>query len=256
MAPTAVQAPVSYVSPRARFGLIVPATNTVVEAEFARMLVPGVSWHSGRIAIANPSLKDDATMVAFLESLRTTIGDAVRSVGMCLPTYLVMGMSAETFWGGLSGAAEFERFMASTSGGLGVTTGALAARAALDAYGARRIGIITPYQAVGDAQVVDFFTAVGYDVHMIHGLRCETATAIAEVAPETIKEAFRRVDALGVDALMQAGTNLPAAVAAAEIERELGKPVIAINTATVWHAYRTNGIMDKVTGFGSLLEEH
>jgi maleate isomerase len=91
---------------------------------------------------------------------------------------------------------------------------------------------------------------------MIHGLRCDTATSIAEVDPEDIKAAFRKVNAPEVDALLQAGTNLPAARAAAEMEKELGKPVIAINTATVWHAYRTNGIMDKVEGFGSLLSEH
>lgn len=38
--------------------------------------------------------------------------------------YLVMGMSAETFWGGTDGAAEFVKFMGELSGGLGVTTGA------------------------------------------------------------------------------------------------------------------------------------
>ncbi|KXJ96079.1 Asp/Glu/hydantoin racemase [Microdochium bolleyi] len=240
----APQAPVSWVSPRARFGLIVPATNTVVEAEFNWMTVPGVSWHSGRIEIANPDLSDDDTMVAFLESLRGTIGAAV------------MGMSAETFWGGKEGAEQFEKFMGEASNGLKVTTGALAAKAALDCYGAKKIGIITPYQAVGDQQVVDFFTAVGYEVHKIHGLRCATATSIAEVDAETIKDAFRKVDAPDVDALLQAGTNLPVARIAPEMERELGKPVIAINVATVWHAYRTNGIMDQISGFGSLLEKH
>ncbi|KAI1846691.1 hypothetical protein JX265_009006 [Neoarthrinium moseri] len=252
----ASQAPVSYVSPRARFGLIIPATNTVVEAEFNWMTVPGVSWHSGRIEIANPNLNDDDTMVAFLESLRGTIGAAVERVCSCLPTYMVMGMSAETFWGGQEGAKQFEQFMVEKAGGLKVTTGALAAKSALDVYGAKKIGIITPYQAVGDQQVVDFFTQMGYTVHMIHGLRCDTATSIAEVHPDTIKDAFRKVNASDVDALLQAGTNLPAARAAAEMEKELGKPVIAINTATLWHAYRTNGILDKVKGFGSLLEEH
>lgn len=219
------------------------------------MRVLGVSWHSGRIPISNPALNDDATMVAFLEALRLTIGGCVEQVCMCKPTYLVMGMSAETFWGGRDGAAQFEAFMRDTSG-LGVTTGAGAARAALDLYGAKKIGIITPYQPVGDQQVVDFFTSLGYDVYAVRGLRCEDATIIAEVTPETIKEAFRSVDGPDVDALLQAGTNLPAAIAAAEMEEELGKPVVAINTATVWHAYRTNGIMDKIQGFGSLLAEH
>jgi maleate isomerase len=219
------------------------------------MRLPGVSFHSGRIPITNPDLSSDATMVAFLESLRTTIRGCVEQVCMCKPTHLVMGMSAETFWGGRDGAAQFEAFMEEISG-LKVTTGAQAAKAALDVYGARKIGIITPYQAVGDQQVVDFFEGLGYQVHKIKGLRCANATVIAEVSPETIKEAFREVDAPDVDALLQAGTNLPCAVAAAEMEVELGKPVVAINTATLWRAYRTNGIMDKVEGFGSLLRDH
>ena len=232
-----------------------PATNTVVEAEFNWMRAEGVSWHSGRIEIANPSLKDDDAMVAFLEHLRTTIEAAVKSVLHCQPTYLVMGMSAETFWGGNDGAEQFEKFMHDVSG-LSVTTGAHAAKAALDAYGAKTIGILTPYQAVGDQQVVDFFIGLGFTVHAIHGLRCETATSIAETHPNEIKDAFRKVNAPEVDCLFQAGTNLPAARAAAEMEKELQKPVIAVNTATVWHAYRTNGILDKLEGFGSLLSEH
>jgi maleate isomerase len=31
--------------------------------------------------------------------------------------------------------------------------------------------------------------------------------------------------------------------------------VIAINTATYWHALRANRIKDKIAGFGRLLEE-
>jgi maleate isomerase len=35
----------------------------------------------------------------------------------------------------------------------------------------------------------------------------------------------------------------------------LDKPVLAINTATYWHALRQNGIDDRISGFGSLLED-
>ena len=246
---------VSISSPRAQFGLILPSTNTVVEAEFNWMRVPGVSWHTGRIFIPNPVLDDDASFVAFLESLREEIGAAVKGVMTAKPDYLVMGMSAETFWGGKEGAAEFMKWMNDLSG-LDVTTGAAACKAALDAYGAKRIGVITPYQPVGDQQVVDFFTQMGYEVAAIHGLKCDTATSIGDVTPDEIKAAFRAVDGADVDLLIQAGTNLPASLVAAEMEVELGKPVLAINTATVWHAYRTNGIDDQIEGFGSLLAEH
>ena len=57
------------------------------------------------------------------------------------------------------------------------------------------------------------------------------------------------------DALIQVGTNLSMVRLAAAAELWLGKPVIAINTATYWHALRAYGIKDKIAGFGRLLEE-
>ena len=35
-----------------------------------------------------------------------------------------------------------------------------------------------------------------------------------------------------------------------------GKPVLAVNTCTYWHALRSLGIDDKIDGFGSLMLEH
>ena len=40
---------------------------------------------------------------------------------------------------------------------------------------------------------------------------------------------------------------------AAAAEMWLGKPIIAINTATYWHALRASGIKDRMEGFGRLL---
>lgn len=233
-----------------------PATNTVVEAEFSWMRVQGVSFHSSRIDIKNPDLNSDEAMTAFLEDLRVTMEETVKRILHCLPTAIVMGMSLETFVGGKAGAQEFETLMGKWSGGLRVSTGAQAAQAAMSKFNAKKIGIITPYQAVGDEQVLDFFTQSGYEVHNLRGLRCDSATSIAEVHPDIIKEAFREVDGPEVDALLQVGTNLPAILAAAEMEKELGKPVVAINAATVWHAYRNSGINDRFEGFGRLFEEH
>ena len=62
------------------------------------------------------------------------------------------------------------------------------------------------------------------------------------------------LDGSDVDALVQVGTNLSMLQLAADTERRLGKPVIAINAATYWHALRANGFDDKVAGLGQLLE--
>lgn len=239
---------------RAVFGVILPSTNTVVEDEYNQMRPPGVSLHAGRIYIRNESLDSDETFETFLEDLRLEMGRAIRDVITAKPDYLVMGMSAETFWGGADGNERFEREVREQSG-LAVSTGASACKEALNRLGARRIGVITPYQPVGDQQVRDFFTQLGFEVTAVYGLKCPSATSIAEVLPAEIRNAFVSVDGPDVDALVQAGTNLPAVRVAAELEAELGKPVIAINAATLWHALRTNGINDQMQGFGRLLSD-
>jgi hypothetical protein len=56
------------------------------------------------------------------------------------------------------------------------------------------------------------------------------------------------------DALIQVGTNLSMVQLAAAAEMWHGKPpVVAINTATYWHALRQNNIKDKIAGLGRLL---
>jgi maleate isomerase len=69
------------------------------------------------------------------------------------------------------------------------------------------------------------------------------------------RNAIRDLDGDDVDAIVQVGTNLSMVRLAAAAELWLGKPVIAINTATYWHALRANGIRDQMPGFGRLLEE-
>ncbi len=88
-------------------------------------------------------------------------------------------------------------------------------------------------------------------------LECKSWTGIAEVPPEVLREKLITLNGNGkdTDALIQVGTNLSMVRLAAAAEMWIGKPVIAINTATYWHALRANGIMDKIAGLGRLLEE-
>jgi maleate isomerase len=63
------------------------------------------------------------------------------------------------------------------------------------------------------------------------------------------------IDAL-VDAIVQVGTDLVMTQLADEAERWLGKPVIAITAAMLWHALRASGMADQMHGLGSLLRDH
>jgi maleate isomerase len=239
---------------RAKFGVLVPSTNTIVEPDFHAMAPHGVTLATGRIAIDNPRMDDDAGFEAIMAQIRASIGRAVRELMTSEPDYLIMGMSSETFWGGKKGNDEFQRRIEALSGKR-IATGAAACERALGALGARRLGVVTPYQPVGDGQVRRFLEECGYEIVALEGLRCSTAVSIAHVDEAALRRAILTVNRPDVDTIVQVGTNLSMLRLADEAERWLDKPVIAINAATFWYALRDNGFADRMPGFGRLLRE-
>lgn len=239
---------------RKKFAVIAPSTNTIVEPDFYRMSVPGVTAHVSRIHIRDQDLTDDSKFEHLLAQIREEIGHSIARVLTAEPDYMVMGMSAETFWGGVEGNRAFIDRVHEASG-LGVATGAEACEKALKLYEAKRIAVITPYQQIGDDNVVAFFGDLGFEVVNIKGLRCPTAVAIAHVTEDELRDAIVEVNTPDVDAVVQCGTNLSMLRLADEAERWLAKPVIAINAATWWLALRSNGIEDQLHGCGGLLRD-
>lgn len=240
---------------RMKFGVIVPSTNTVVQPEYDAMRPYGVTNHFARIHIPNDPVHDDADFNKLMDGIRAATMAAVDRIVTCEPGYLVFGMSAETFWDGLEGSKLLEQNVRAR-GKLDVALGSDACQAALKAYGGiKRIAVITPYMPVGDANVVKFFTDCGFEVVRVKGLRCASPTLIAHVTQAELRDAILEVDGPEVDAIVQVGTNLAMARLAGFAEFWLGKPVLAINTATYWYALRQNGIADRVEGFGRLLTE-
>lgn len=240
---------------RALFGVIGPSTNTVVQPDFEAMRVPGVTNHYRGIYVTDPDALTDEDFLAGTQAISDNTLDAVRSVITCKPDYLVMGMSAVTFYGGVAGGEQFKRNVVEVSGGIDISLGSESLVAALNAYGGiKRVSFVSPYFPVANAEVRRYLNESGFDVVRDIPLQCRCWTDIAKVTPGRLTAVLAELDGPDVDALLQVGTNLSMIRLAAETEQRLGKPVIAINTATYWHALRTNGFDDKVQGLGQLLE--
>lgn len=240
---------------RKKFGVLAPSTNSVVEPDFNRMGVPGVTPLFARIHIRDQDLSSIEQMEKLRVQLDQEIDSAIDRVCTAEVDYMVMGMSAETFWDGVEGNKRFQARVTARSGGLKVASGAEACEKALNHFGVKRIACITPYQVNGDEQVEKFFTELGFDVTTVKGLKCPTAVSIAHVTEDELRDAILEVNETQPQAIVQCGTNLSMVRLAAEAERWLHKPVIAINTATWWFALRENGIEDKLYNFGRLFEE-
>jgi maleate isomerase len=240
---------------RRRFGVMGPSTNTIVQPDFDDMRPRGVTNHYSRIFTPNAKALSNESFRAGAETIAGNVLDAVRSVMTASPDYLVMGMSAVTFFDGEKGANAFVDKVQQEAG-VKVSVGSHACTQAMRAYGGiSRIAVLSPYWPVMNTEVKRYFGDMGFDVVRDVALQCPSWTAIAEVTPRTLRDVLAGLDGDDVDAIVQVGTNLSMVRLAAAAELWLGKPVIAINTATYWHALRANGIADQQDGFGRLLAE-
>ncbi|MEP2101237.1 MAG: arylmalonate decarboxylase [Parasphingorhabdus sp.] len=241
---------------RKLFGVLGPSTNTVVQPDFDDLRPIGVTNHYSRIVVEDAqAISDETFMAGTLEISNNTL-EAVRGVLTCNPDYLVMGMSAVTFYGGAEGALKWRENI-EREAGLSLCTGSQSLIEAFGAYGGiGKIAVLSPYYPSANQQVAQFMADYGIETVRDSCLRCPSWTSIAQVPSSTLREELRKLDGDDVDALVQVGTNLSMTRLAAAAELYLGKPVIAINTATYWNALRQNGITDQIAGFGRLMEEY
>ena len=240
---------------RKKLGTLGPSTNTIVQPDFDDLRPVGVTNHYSRIAIPNNPVNDNESFLKLVDNINQATVEAVDVLSSCEMDYLVMGMSAATFWNGRQGASDYLVKMKERAQ-VGVSCGSFATEAALNVYKAKRIAFLSPYFEVANAQVRRFYQDCGFTVVRDICLQRPSPVQIAHSTDEMCRKAILELDGDDVDAIVQVGTNLSMIRLAAAAELFLGKPVIAINTATYWHALRAVGIQDKKAGFGHLMEHH
>lgn len=234
---------------RGKIGLIVPSTNTVNEPEFYRMAPHGVSIHTARIKLLGKATRESYhAMGTETERAASELGTAEVDV---------------VAWGCTSGSViiprqQLETTMTEAAGAPSLTTfGSVIA--ALEALGVKRIALGTPYVDFVNEEEVRLIEASGFRVVAWYGLRLgetqEERRGIGRVPPESLFRLVRYIDRPEADAIFLSCTNLATVEMIADLEDEVGKPVITSNQATFWNAMRTMGLRDRIEGFGSLLAD-
>lgn len=253
-------------SHRRRFGLLIPATNTSMEAELWRILVAarslpemdGIGLHTANVMTPRPMLKTAADLQGYKQQFLSGLKEALTQSLLAQPHYLMLGMSLEHIIDDLESlkapVAELENIS-----GLVCSTWHEAAGAALNQFKAKRIGLLTPFDANGNHNARKIFSALGFDVVTTFGFACANAVHIAHVPDAAKVHAITRHLAKRehrLDAVVQCGTNMSISQVAENLEPSLEMPVIGINSALLWHALRENGITTRLPGCGRLLREH
>ena len=249
-------------SHRLKLGVLIPATNCTVESEMWDVLIrnrdalAGVGIHTTNILTPAPRIGNAEELETYKRIFNENLLAAVDTAMLAEPQYLIVAFSMEHFYAKLDDNAAKPRLVEQKTG-LGTATWAKAADAALRKFGARRIGLLCPFDPQGLENAVGFVSALGFEVVTAAGLGCASGTDVGHV-PDDYKEKVVREELLAgeeVDAIVVCGTNLSSLELAEKLEPELGIPIIGINPAILWYALRENGFTEPLQGASRLLRE-
>lgn len=249
---------------RHRFGLLLPATNTSMEHELWSIIfanpgergLAGVGIHTSPVVTPRPDVSTPEGVEDYRKQFLGGVESAVTTALLAAPQSLIMGMSLEHIVTGIDPIrqtmAQIEKYCS-----LSYATWHDAIRAALDSYGAKRIGLLTPFEDVGNASAITMFEDLGYEVVTSIGFACGNTQHIAHI-PDSAKE--RAVMEMAtehnkLDAIVQCGTNMSMINVTEKLEPVLNIPILGINAVSFWFAVREAGLSDPLVGGGRLLRE-
>lgn len=94
--------------------------------------------------------------------------------------------------------------------------------------------VTTPFPNEVDARAKRFLEGNGFTVTNMKGLGITDSLAIGKMPPQVPYDLAREVDSDECDGIFISCTNFPTAEIIESLERDLGKPVVTSNQATLW----------------------
>ena len=241
-----------------RIGQIVPSSNTTMETEIPAMLLARqtirperFTFHSSRMRMKKVVKEELEAMDRDSDRCALELSDAhVDVLGYaCLVAIMSMGL-------GYHRKSEVRLHERTVENGAPapVVTSAGALVEGLHALGAKRIVVLCPYLKPLTQLVVDYLKAEGFEVLDFLALEIPDNLEVGRHDPQKLLEIYKRLDLKGADALvLSACVQMPSLPVIAEVEAQVGIPVVSAAVCTTYMTLKKLGLETIVPDAGSLL---
>lgn len=222
-----------------RIGVLVPAADPVVEADFHRNRPDGFMFYTARL---EQSEQSKAATTETLDKLVERTPEAARQIALVDPELIVFACTSGSLYRGYGWDKELAKMITDATG-IPATTTSTSVVEACKALGLARVFMITPYPDSTNDREVDFFEANGIEVTEYDSFYCERSKDIGFVKPDEILAMARK----HADKIAAAGglfvscTALHSFQVVEDLEAEHGCPVVTSNHATLWNTARLVG---------------
>lgn len=219
---------------RAILGVIVLQTDETLEAELRRAMPADISLLHSRIP-SDPEVTPEtlARMAAALPEAARLLPSVARPAAIayaCTSGATVIGRDV------VAAAIRQHHPKAATTDPISAVI------AGLRALGARRIGLLTPYEPPVSARMRALLESEGFEIAAFASFEQTEEAVVARIAEASTLEAIRAMPP--VDAIFASCTNLRTFGIIEAAEAATGVPVISSNSALAWHLLRLAGIGD------------
>lgn len=235
---------------RKRIGLLVPSTNTVVEADFWHLVPKDVTVHSARMFASSSTVEAEERMNQDVDMCTQYLATA----GIDVVVYACTG---GTFYKGPGFDAELCQQLGQTSGTPAVVT-SLASVAALRALSIQKVAVVSPYpvEPGGETELLKkYLEGHGFDVvsNAGKGLGKVSNREIGRESPDDVYRFAVRHWRPDADGMFLSCTDWRSLEVVERIEQAIGRPVVSANQATIWATFRALGVDHPIRGYGRLM---
>ena len=206
---------------------MIPSSNTMIEADFAREVPHDVSVHTARMFM------EDTTAEGEYRMLDEFAMPAARDLGTAHPDVVVFGCTSAGALRGNDYDSELCDRISDATGAPTVST-IQSVRTSILSSGAARVGVVTPYVDELNAKIKESIEADGVEVVKIAGLGMTENFQIAQVSHDEIVEfAASALRDQKIDLVFGSCTNFGGMSAIPAITERLGLPTLSSNQAVI-----------------------
>jgi len=244
------QQPKPDVPHRARIGFVLPAEDKTIESDIRSIELNGVEWSFSRMAATRKMLHPlDRNREQALKQIHQATAslqtnddlDVAFFAGGCLATVISNDCVLDTIRAGSKDAI--------------VSSVYTATKRAARAVQAKNIVVATGYDSIINQLINDAYTSLGINVVSISGMPKTFGFDFSNKSPQEIRDFALSLDRADADAIVINSTTMRAMEVIDELEQTAGKPVICSNQIAIWDTLRSVGVSDRISGYGSLLQD-
>ncbi|NOD64628.1 MULTISPECIES: Asp/Glu racemase [unclassified Ruegeria] len=225
---------------RAKIGVLVPFTNTNLEADMMLMRCPDTTVHFQRMGGYDVDEIPGSDQMAGLGA--SDISHDLKMIAGVRPDAVLYGCTSATLTHGPSFDEQLAQDIKAGSGALSFTAAGSLIQA-IKSLGVTKVGFSSPYLGEINTQAVDFLAQ-----NQITTVKCADIGrelgnyGQGELTPDEVFDLACQADHPEAEAIVLSCTDMRAVEAVDRIEATLGKPVVTSNQAMMFALMRALGL--------------